>query len=75
MATIVPFPQSNKSQDAAFSAAAKSIEKRMGVPIMDYMGFTGNKQETKEKVARAMRKETLTLASKFINEKPKHSNS
>jgi protein involved in ribonucleotide reduction len=79
MDNLVPFPQSNKKNTSslqelntnhnAFILATKAIEKRMGVPFMDYMGFTGNQQETKEKVARSLRKETFKIASNIINEK------
>ncbi|MFS0841296.1 hypothetical protein [Paenibacillus sp. 1P03SA] len=64
MAKVLAFPQ----QANPALAAMKAIEARMGVSFSDYMGFTGNKQETNERVARAMKKETMKIATKQIEE-------
>ncbi|MCP3746810.1 hypothetical protein [Paenibacillus sp. A3M_27_13] len=42
------------------------MEKGLGVTILDYLGFTGDPDETQRIVQRNMNRETLVIRTKLI---------
>ncbi|ALS09917.1 hypothetical protein ABE82_26215 (plasmid) [Paenibacillus peoriae] len=60
-ADIIPFPLGveQPENNDPFEEAIASIEERFGVTISDYLGFTGDPDETQKIVQRNMNRETL----------------
>ncbi|MNW43833.1 hypothetical protein D3C74_210440 [compost metagenome] len=67
-ADIIPFPLGVEQPpiDDPFEEAIASMEKRLGVTISDYLGFTGDPDETQRIVQRNMNRETLVIRTKLI---------
>lgn len=62
---IIPFPKKMILPDPA-TQAREAIEKRFGITFKEFMGENGKRTpEVEEKMKRAMRKETLRIASEL----------
>ncbi|WP_044788258.1 hypothetical protein [Paenibacillus polymyxa] len=61
-AHIFPFPRSAKQpakEIDPFEEALAEMEERLGVSVSDYLGFSGNPEETKKIVERNMNRENF----------------
>lgn len=67
MKKVIPLPRKNQAT-ATSVAAMKNIEKRFGVSFWEYMGFIGDKEKVREKIDRALHKETLQIATRIAEE-------
>ncbi|MGQ3480101.1 hypothetical protein [Paenibacillus sp. TY11] len=67
-ADIIQFPLGveKPQHNDPFEEAIASMEKRLGVTISDYLGFTGDPDETQRIVQRNMNCETLVIRTKLI---------
>lgn len=71
-ARIIPFPLRNKQQPTEvdpFEKALAEMEKRLGVSVSDYLGFSGDPEETARVVERNMNRESLKIRTKLISVK------
>jgi len=70
-ARIIPFPLRNKQPKAIdpFEDALAEMENRLGVSVSDYLGFSGDPEETARIVERNMIRETLKIRTKLISVK------
>lgn len=72
VARIIPFPLRNKQQPTEvdpFEKALAEMENRLGVSVSDYLGFTGDPEETNKIVERNMNRETLRIRTRIISDK------
>ncbi|KAF6628311.1 hypothetical protein H6F38_20165 [Paenibacillus sp. EKM208P] len=63
-AHIFPFPRSAKQpakEIDPFEEALAEMEERLGVSVSDYLGFSGNPEETKKIAERNMNRETFKI--------------
>ncbi|MNW46389.1 hypothetical protein D3C74_236820 [compost metagenome] len=63
-AHIFPFPRSAKQpakEIDPFEEALAEMEERLGVSVSDYLGFSGNPEETKKIIERNMNRETFKI--------------
>ncbi|MEK5061108.1 hypothetical protein BK126_26715 [Paenibacillus sp. FSL H7-0326] len=69
MSRVISFPNRNNVKPVDPLADVKSlIQERFGVSLAEYAGTNGKRsEEVQNKIDRAMQKETLQLASKFLN--------
>lgn len=67
-AHIIPFTRPAKQADAVdpFDKALAAMEKRLGVSVSDYLGFTGDREATNKIVERNMNRETLKVRTQLI---------
>ncbi|OBA07239.1 hypothetical protein A9P44_10225 [Paenibacillus polymyxa] len=71
-ARIIPFPLRNKQQPTEvdpFEKALAEMENRLGVSVSDYLGFSGDPEETARIVERNMNRESLKIRTKLISVK------
>jgi hypothetical protein len=71
-ARIIPFPLPPNKQPMAvdpFDQALAAMEKRLGVSVSDYLGFSGDPEETARIVERNMNRESLKIRTKLISTK------
>ncbi|MGW8444408.1 hypothetical protein ACWGXJ_26235 [Paenibacillus sp. S33] len=70
-AHIIPFPLRNKQSKTIdpFEKALAEMEKRLGVSVSDYLGFSGDPEETAKIVERNMIRESLKIRTKLISAK------
>lgn len=70
MDNLVSFPNRNVKPTDPLAGLKQKIQERFGVTLAEYAGFeNGGKRsaEIQEKIDRAMKKETLKMATKFLN--------
>ena len=61
------FPESIRERES-YELAKKELEKRLGVTLWEFLGFEGNKEEVDSRINRSLRKETMRLTTKMIEE-------
>lgn len=64
LSKVIPFPRSQNAGRPAV-AARRAIEKRFGVSFSEYMSVNRS-EEAQRKIDRALQKETLIIASTFL---------
>ncbi|MGM1023154.1 MAG: hypothetical protein ACQEXV_22210 [Bacillota bacterium] len=68
-AQVIPFPKAKQPENVGvdpLQQALASMENRLGVSYSDYLGLTGNPDESEMIVARNMERETLKIRTQQI---------
>lgn len=68
MNNVISFPSRNVKPADPLAGLKEQIQNRFGVTLAEYSGARGKRsEEVQKKIDQAMQKETLQLASKFLN--------
>lgn len=67
MSVVISFPERNVDTVDPLADLKNRIEQRYGVTLKEYMGHNGKRSdEVQERINRAMKKETIQMASRLI---------